>query len=92
MQALGRRAGRRRARAESRRGRWGAQDGRRAGAYWQADAGAGRRNGRAGRTGITRGVDARGARRAAWACLCTQAGRAGWSAGPSWCTVHLAQF
>ena len=28
----------------------------------------------------------------AWACLCMQVGRAGWSAGPSWCTVHLAQF
>ena len=57
-------------------------------------AGAGAR-GRRARGRQARG--ARGARRgrggsAAWACLCAQAGRAGWSAGPSWCTMPLAQF
>ena len=40
--------------------------------------------------GVGADVGARGAQggRAAWACLCAQARRAGWSVGPSWCTVH----
>ena len=29
---------------------------------------------------------------ATWACLYAQGGRDCWSVGPSWCTVHLAQF
>ena len=33
--------------------------------------------------------EALGEGRAAWTCQCAQAGRAGWSTGPSWCTVHL---
>ena len=64
----------------------GRAGGRRAGAR---GAQAGRRQrARQAQTGRRRGR----AGRAAWACLCAQAGRAGWSAGPSWCTVHLAQF
>ena len=39
-----------------------------------------------------RGVRGLGARGARPGLACVQAKRAGWSAGPSWCTVHLAQF
>ena len=59
----------------------GAQAGRRQPAWQGQQAQAGHGRERAGR-----------ARRAAWECLCAQAGRASWSTGPSWCTVHLAHF
>ena len=55
-------------------------------------AGAGRARGVGARLGSAAWAHGVGARRAAWACLCARPGRAGWSAGPSWCTVHLAQF
>ena len=83
VQALGRRAGGRR------RGRWGAQGGRRIGAYWQANA---RQAGGTGARGAQAERAREGRRRSARCWLCAQAGRAGWPAGPSWCTVHLAQF
>ena len=65
-------------------------------ARWACGAQAGRRQrARQAQAGRKRGC-ARGARLgsqgARGACLCAQAGRAGWSDRPSWCIVHLAQF
>ena len=65
--------------------------GRRAGGRARQERATSRRGAREAHSVGARG--ARGARPGrAWACLCAQAGCAGWSAGPSWCTVHLAQF
>ena len=81
---------------QARSRRWGAQQALSAQRAHAAGASRARRSGRAGSwaRGVGRGARGVGPRRerAAWVCLCSQAGRAGWSVGPSWCTVHLAQF
>ena len=68
----------RRAGASGRPGAGGRAGGRRAGAR---GAQAGRRQRARQAQALARGAGPERAYRAAWACLCAQAGRAGWSAG-----------